>query len=122
MIRLFVYGIPTLLLALIAASFLNVSLLSTRKTRCRSEHSASLQLSILFRADAAAGEVQAVIFNGLLKCDENLEIIADLAKSFKLSQTTTVFFSDANAALSALLKGRRVTLARLETKECQHPR
>ena len=45
-----------------------------------------------------------MIFNGLLKCDENLEIIADLAKSFKLSQTTTVFFSDANAALSALLK------------------
>ena len=61
-------------------------------------------LNPIQQADAAAGEVQAVIFNGLLKYDENLEIIADLAKSFKLSQTTTVFFSDPNAALSALLK------------------
>ena len=45
-----------------------------------------------------------MIFNGLLKYDENLEIIATSPSRFKLSQTTTVFFSDPNAALSALLK------------------
>jgi ABC-type transport system substrate-binding protein len=105
-IRLFVYGLPTLLLALIAVSFINVSLLSTKK---KNEMSIGTlgepsTLNPIQQADAAAGEVQAVIFNGLLKYDQNLEITTDLAKSFTLSQTTTVFFSDANAALSALLK------------------
>jgi peptide/nickel transport system substrate-binding protein len=105
-IRFFVYGVPTLLLALIAASFINVSLLSTKK---KNEMSIGTlgepsTLNPIQQADAAAGEVQAVIFNGLLKYDENFEIITDLARSFKLSQTTTVFFSDSNAALSALLK------------------
>ncbi len=105
-IRLFVYGLPTLVLALIAVSFVNVSLLSTKK---KNEMSIGTlgepsTLNPIQQADAAAGEVQAVIFNGLLKYDQNLEITTDLAKSFTLSQTTTVFFSDANAALSALLK------------------
>jgi ABC-type transport system substrate-binding protein len=60
-------------------------------------------LNPIQQADAAAGEVQAVIFNGLLKYDQNLEITTDLAKSFALSQRTTVFFSDSNTALTALL-------------------
>ena len=105
-IRLFVYGLPTLLLALIAVSFVNVSLLSTKKKNemligTLGEPST---LNPIQQADAAAGEVQAVIFNGLLKYDQNLEITTDLAKSFTLSQTTTIFFQDANAALSAMLK------------------
>ena len=105
-IRFFVYGLPTLLLALIALSFVNVSLLSTKK---KNEMSIGTlgepsTLNPIQQADAAAGEVQNVIFNGLLKYDQNLEITTDLAKSFTLSQTTTVFFPDANAALSALLK------------------
>jgi ABC-type transport system substrate-binding protein len=104
-IRFFVYGLPTLLLALIAASFVNVSMLSTNK---KNEMSIGTlgepsTLNPIQQADAAAGEVQAVIFNGLLKYDQNLEITTDLAKSFALSQTTTVFFSDSNTALTALL-------------------
>jgi ABC-type transport system substrate-binding protein len=104
-IRFFVYGLPTLLLALIAASFANVSLLSTKK---KNEMSIGTlgepsTLNPIQQADAAAGEVQAVIFNGLLKYDQDLEITTDLAKSFTLGQTTTLFFSDANSALSALL-------------------
>jgi ABC-type transport system substrate-binding protein len=104
-IRFFVYGLPTLLLALITAAFVNVSKLSANK-----ENEMSIgtlgepsTLNPIQQADAAAGEVQAVIFNGLLKYDQNLEITTDLAKSFALSQTTTVFFPDSNAALTALL-------------------
>ncbi|HRJ74293.1 MAG TPA: hypothetical protein PLS03_18850, partial [Terrimicrobiaceae bacterium] len=106
MIRFFVYGLPVLLAALIAAAFVNVSLLSKDK---RNEMSIGTlgepsTLNPIQQADSAASQVQGVIFNGLLKYDENLEIAPDLAKAFTLSQTTTVFFQDANAALSALLK------------------
>jgi ABC-type transport system substrate-binding protein len=105
-IRSLIYGLPTLLLALIAVAFGSVSLLSTKK---KNEMSIGTlgepsTLNPIQHADAAAGEVQAVIFNGLLKYDANLEITTDLAKSFTLSQTTTIFFLDTNAALSALLK------------------
>ncbi|MGB9275409.1 MAG: peptide-binding protein [Terrimicrobiaceae bacterium] len=105
-IRLFIYGVPTLLLALIAVAFVSVSLLSTKK---KNEMSIGTlgepsTLNPIQHADAAAGEVLAVIFNGLLKYDANLEITTDLAKSFTLTQTTTVFFADTNTALTALLK------------------
>ncbi len=105
-IRLLIYGVPTLLLALIAVAFGSVSLLSTKK---KNEMSIGTlgepsTLNPIQHADAAAGEVLAVIFNGLLKYDANLEITTDLAKSFTLTQTTTVFFADTNAALTALLK------------------
>ncbi len=105
-IRSFIYGLPTLLLTLIAVAFVSVSLLSTKK---KNEMSIGTlgepsTLNPIQQADAAAGEVLAVIFNGLLKYDANLEITTDLAKSFTLTQTTTVFFADTNAALTALLK------------------
>src|SRR4029453_18737248 len=105
-IRFFVYGLPALLVALIAAAFVSVSLLSANK---KNEMSIGTlgepsTLNPIQQADAAAGEVQAVIFNGLLKYDQNFEITPDLAKSFTLRQTTTDFFPNANTALSALLK------------------
>ena len=103
MIRFFVYGLPALLAGLIVVSFVNVSALSTKK---KNEMSIGTlgepsTLNPIQQADAAAGEVQAVIFNGLLKYDQHLEIATDLAKSFTLSQTTTIFFRDAAAALAA---------------------
>ena len=93
-IRFFVYGLPALLAGLIVVSFVNVSALSTKK---KNEMSIGTlgepsTLNPIQQADAAAGEVQSVIFNGLLKYDQNLEIATDLAKSFTLSQTTTIFF------------------------------
>ncbi|MGA7881981.1 MAG: peptide-binding protein [Terrimicrobiaceae bacterium] len=105
-IRSFIYGLPALLLTLIAVAFVSVSLLSTKK---KNEMSIGTlgepsTLNPIQHADAAAGEVLAVIFNGLLKYDANLEITTDLAKSFTLTQTTTVFYADTNAALTALLR------------------
>lgn len=105
MIRFFVYGLPALILTAIIAAFANVALLSASK---KNEMSVGMlgepsTLNPIRQADASASEVGSAIFNGLLKYDENLEITGDLAKSFTLSQTTTVFFVDENSALSALL-------------------
>ena len=105
MIRFFVYGLPALILTAIIAAFANVALLSASK---KNEMSVGMlgepsTLNPIRQADASASEVGSAIFNGLLKYDENLEVTGDLAKSFTLSQTTTVFFVDENAALSALL-------------------
>jgi len=104
-IRFFVYGLPALILAAIVASYVNVALLSASK---KNEMSIGMlgepsTLNPIRQADASASQVNSGIFNGLLKYDENLEIAPDLAESFTLSQTTTIFFTDENAALSALL-------------------
>ena len=106
MIKFFVYGLPALFLALIVASFLNVVLLTTTK---KNEFSIGMlgepsTLNPIKAADSAAGQVTGSIFNGLLKYDENIEITTDLAESYVLTQTTTVFFENENTALTALLR------------------
>ncbi|MEX1117834.1 MAG: hypothetical protein WEB60_03475, partial [Terrimicrobiaceae bacterium] len=106
MIKFFVYGLPALFVALIVASFLNVVLLTTTK---KNEFSIGMlgepsTLNPIKAADSAAGQVTGSIFNGLLKYDENIEITTDLAESYQLTQTTTVFFENENAALTALLR------------------
>jgi len=103
--RYFIYGLPVLLLALIAASFLNSAFLATSK---KNEMSLGVlgepsSLNPIQQADSAASQVFSTIFNGLLKYDENLEITGDLAKSWMLSQTTTVVFKD-SASSSAAMK------------------
>lgn len=109
--RYFIYGIPVAIVVLIAAAFLNSALLSTSK---KNEMSIGIlgepsTLNPIQQADGAASQVFSTIFNGLLKYDENLEIVGDLAKSWTLSQTTTVVFRDsaASAAALKLVEGRR---------------
>ncbi|MCX6970962.1 MAG: peptide-binding protein [Verrucomicrobia bacterium] len=102
--RYFIYGLPVFLLLLIAASFLNSAFLSTGK---KNEMSIGVlgepsTLNPIQQADSAASQVFSTIFNGLLKYDENLEIIGDLAKSWELSQTTTVVFKDSASSAAAL--------------------
>jgi ABC-type transport system substrate-binding protein len=102
--RFFIYGLPVLLLCLIAASFLNSAFLATAK---RNEMSLGVlgepsSLNPIQQADSAASQVFSTIFNGLLKYDENLEITCDLAKSWMLSQTTTIVFRDSAASAAAL--------------------
>ena len=102
--RYFIYGLPVFLLALIAASFLNSAFLSTGK---KNEMSIGVlgepsTLNPIQQADSAASEVLSRVFNGLLKYDENLEIVGDLAKSWALSQTTTVVFKDSASSAAAL--------------------
>ncbi|MEI8311924.1 MAG: ABC transporter substrate-binding protein, partial [Verrucomicrobiota bacterium] len=102
--RYFIYGLPVFLLVLIAVSFLNSAFLSTGK---KNEMSMGVlgepsSLNPIQQADSAASQVFSTIFNGLLKYDENLEIIGDLAKSWTLSQTTTVVFKDSASSAEAL--------------------
>ena len=105
MIRYFVYGPPLVVLALVAASFVNVLLLSASR---KNELSIGMlgeprTLNPIKSADASAGTVQAAIFNSLLKYSADLDIVGDLAESFVLSQETTYFFTGENAALTGLL-------------------
>ncbi len=102
--RYFIYGLPVFLLLLIAASFLNSAFLSTSK---KNEMSIGVlgepsSLNPIQQADSAASQVFSTIFNGLLKYDENLEIIGDLAKSWMISQTTTIVFKDSASSAAAL--------------------
>ena len=90
-----------------------------RKTKCPSEHSANPQPSTQFnRPMPPPGEVQAVIFNGLLKYDQNLEITTDLAKSFSAKPNNHHLLSRSQRCLSALLKpqDRTFPLAGMETE------
>jgi ABC-type transport system substrate-binding protein len=101
--RFLIYGLPIALLALIIASFLNsLSLSGTKKNEMSigviGEPST---LNPIQQADSAAAQVFSEIFNGLLRYDENLEVTGDLAKSWLLSQTTTIVFRDARAAAEA---------------------
>ena len=101
--RLLIYGLPVLLVALIIAAFANSALLSTAK---KNEMSLGVMgepstLNPITQADASSAQVFSEIFNGLLKFSPDLEIIGDLAKSWTLSQTTTVVFRDAGAAEAA---------------------
>lgn len=106
MIRALIHGLPALLLALILASFANALFLKQSR---KNEFSIGMlgeptTLNPIKGADAASSQVGGAIFNALLRYDENLEITTDLAESFELSQTTTFFFPDENAALSGLLR------------------
>jgi len=101
--RLLIYGLPVLLIGLIVASFTNSALLSTGK---KNEMSLGVMgepstLNPIQQADSASAQVFSTIFNGLLKYSPDLEIIGDLAKSWTLSQTTTVVFRDPAAAVAA---------------------
>ena len=106
MIRVLVYVLPSLLVVVIAAAFANVTLVSARKVNEMAIGTLGepATLNPIKEADAAGGEVQGTIFNGLLKYDANLDITTDLAESFSLRQTTTILFVDTNAALTALLR------------------
>lgn len=102
--RFFIYGIPAALLVAVIASFVNVAFLARDK---KNEMSIGMMgepstLNPIKQADSAASQVNATIFNGLLKYNENLEIVGDLARAWELSQTTTIFFVDPTAAATGL--------------------
>jgi len=114
-IRLFLYGIPVLLVLLLVASFINASFLSVSK---KNEMSIGTigepsTLNPIQQADSAAGEVAGLIFNGLLKYDQNLNIVGDLATNWELSQETTFQFATEEEAAKAL--------SFLATPSTEHP-
>jgi ABC-type transport system substrate-binding protein len=101
--RWFIYGFPIFLLLLIAVSFWNSASLTSDK---KNEMSLGVlgepsTLNPIQQADGAASQVAGSIFNGLLKYNQDLEIIGDLAESWSLDQTTTLVFQNEESASEA---------------------
>lgn len=93
-LRLFLYGIPAVLLLLLAAAFVNATYLSVAK---KNEMSIGTlgepsTLNPIQQADSASSQVGGLIFNGLIKYNQDLEIVGDLATKWELSQETTFQF------------------------------
>jgi peptide/nickel transport system substrate-binding protein len=103
-VRFFVYGIPVLLVALLVASFVTVASFSAERKNEITIGSIGepTKLNPVQSQEASASDVEQFIFEALLTYDQNLEIVPQLAKSFTLSQTTTVYFRGPTAALTAL--------------------
>ena len=102
-LRLFLYGIPAALLILLAAAFLNATFLSVAK---KNEMSIGTlgepsTLNPIQQADSASSQVGSLIFNGLIKYNQNLEIVGDLATKWELSQETTFQFATKEEAQHA---------------------
>lgn len=100
LLRLFLYGIPTALLLLLAATFINANWLSVAK---KNEMSIGTlgepsTLNPIQQADSASSQVGGLLFNGLIKYNQDLEIVGDLASGWELSQETTFRFSSAAEA------------------------
>ncbi|MCX6973983.1 MAG: hypothetical protein NTZ94_06710, partial [Verrucomicrobia bacterium] len=98
--RWFIFGLPSLLILLVCVSFWNETRLSKER---KNEMTLGLMgepssLNPIQQADSASSEVASSLFNGLLKFSPELEIIGDLAQTWKLDQTTTLFCRDAAAA------------------------
>lgn len=104
MIRAIITGAPLLFVALFLASFLNALSLSSKK---KNEMTLSLggapqNFNPIQWTDNASAGISSNIFDGLLKNDENLELAPNLARSWKLSQTSTFFFANSKEAARAL--------------------
>lgn len=125
-LRLFLYGIPAALLLLLAAAFVNATYLSVAK---KNEMSIGTlgepsTLNPIQQADSASSQVGGLIFNGLIKYNQDLEIVGDLATKWELSQETTFQFATEEEAekanktlelcrfmpLNRILKGNSLTL------------
>ena len=103
-IRLFLYGIPAALILLVVAAFVNASFLSVAK---KNEMSIGTigepsTLNPIQQADSASGQVAGLMFNGLLKYNQDLEVVGDLATAWDLSQETTFQFGSEEEAAKAL--------------------
>src|SRR5581483_8706532 len=105
-VRAFIFGLPLLLCGIVAAAFY-----SEKNTQAHHKNeliSASIgeahNLNPVQSSDAAASEVESWVCNTLVKYDENLEVVGDLADSWEQKQTTTIFFFNETDAKSAALK------------------
>ncbi len=108
-IRAAVFALPALLLALLAASFLSVRLLPPQKTNemvIGGIGEAKVLNPILYTTGADA-DVLDFLFNGLLRYDEDLQVVGDLAEKWEQQQISTIFFTNATqaAAAAAQLEG-----------------
>lgn len=110
-VRLLVHGIPLLLVALFVASLINATQLKTRKKNEFSYGSLGepTKLNPIQSSDAAATDIETMVFQSLITLDGDLELTTVLAKSYEQIQETTFFFeneTDAAAAANAIEAAR----------------
>ena len=112
-LRLFLYGIPVALLLLLAAAFVNATYLSVAK---KNEMSIGTlgepsTLNPIQQADSASSQIGGLIFNGLIKYNQDLEIVGDLATGWELSQETTFQFATEEEAKTATIPASQLNTA-----------
>jgi ABC-type transport system substrate-binding protein len=112
-LRLFLFGIPVAFLLLLAAAFVNATYLSVAK---KNEMSIGTlgepsTLNPIQQADSASGQVGGLIFNGLIKYNQDLEVVGDLATKWELSQETTFQFATEEEAQMAALPASQLNTA-----------
>lgn len=113
-LRLFLYGVPAALILLLVAAFVNATYLSVAK---KNEMSIGTlgepsTLNPLQQADSASSQVGGLMFNGLLKYNQDLEVVGDLATKWELSQETTFQFAtkeEATKAVSFMYRHRSIS-------------
>src|SRR3990167_2325132 len=101
--RWILYGIPIIFILLFIAAFINTDSFSTKK---KNEMSLGVMaepvtLNPIQASDSASADVINLLFNGLLKLNQDLELIGDLASAWSLSQITTFQFRNATEAAQA---------------------
>ncbi|MEI6376283.1 MAG: peptide-binding protein [bacterium] len=112
-LRLFLYGVPAALILLLVAAFVNATYLSVAK---KNEMSIGTlgepsTLNPIQQADSASSQVGGLMFNGLLKYNQNLEVVGDLASKWELSQETTFQFATEEEAKTAALPASQLNTA-----------
>lgn len=61
-------------------------------------------LNPIISTSTSASDVESLVFNGLLKYDENINIVGDLAQSYQLTQDAIAFFRSPEQAAAAAEK------------------
>ncbi len=91
-VRALIFGFPVAILALYLSSYFgSASLQQTRRNELLlGSGGEAKNLNPILSTTTADSLVSGFIFNGLLTFDENLELTGDLAKSWEMSQTTTL--------------------------------
>jgi ABC-type transport system substrate-binding protein len=102
-VRTLIVGIPLLLLAVTAVSLWTVAGVASDKKNEMFIGSIAepATLNPLQASDSASGAVMGMIFNGLIKYTEDLELDGDLASSWGMGQRSTFFFASAEEAVGA---------------------
>jgi len=105
-IKRFLFWFPVLLGALFLASFAVVK--GGTRERLNQLSIGSIgepeNLNPIIATTASASEVGQFVFNGLLRYDENLELVGELARDWSITQISTIFFKSPEQAAAALSK------------------
>ncbi len=105
-IKRFLVLFPMFLLVLSVASFLVVKNGSRKRVNQLSIGSGAEaeNLNPIIATTTTASEVTDLVFNGLVKYDENLDLTGDLAKDWSITQDSTIFFKSPDLASAAIRK------------------